>query len=91
MIESFASKRLERFFNGDQQAIGAQIKQRVTNILAVLMAAETLEDLDIPGYRTHPLKGDKKDFFSIRVTGNWRIVFRFQDGKASDVDLLDYH
>ena len=48
-------------------------------------------DMDIPGYRLHPLTGDRRDQWSVRVSGNWRIVFRFVDGVAADVDLIDYH
>ncbi len=47
--------------------------------------------LDLPGYRLHQLKGDKKGIWSITVSGNWRITFRFDDGSAHDVDLIDYH
>ena len=47
--------------------------------------------LDIPGYRLHPLTGNLKGLWSIRVTGNWRIVFSFENGEASDIDLIDYH
>ena len=47
--------------------------------------------MDIPGYRLHPLTGDRRDQWSGRVSGNWRIVFRFVDGVAADVDLIDYH
>ena len=44
-----------------------------------------------PGFRLHPLKGDRVDQWSVRVSGNWRVVFRFEDGEAVDVDLIDYH
>lgn len=64
---------------------------RVEEILSILDAAESIEELDIPGYRLHPLTGNLKGLWSIRVTGNWRIVFRFENGEASDVDLIDYH
>ena len=47
--------------------------------------------MNIPGYRLHPLKGDLKGFWSVTVSGNWRIVFRFEDGQVVDVDLTDYH
>ena len=48
-------------------------------------------DIDLPGYRFHPLKGNLKGFWSISVSGNWRIIFRFEDGDVYDVDLVDYH
>ncbi len=91
MIESFASKKLERFFKGDKRIVGPSMQRRATNILSALYAADTLEELNIPGYDPHPLKGDRNDFWSMKVSGNWRIIFRFQDGKAYDVDLIDYH
>ena len=47
--------------------------------------------MDIPGYRLHQLTGDRRDQWSVRVSGNWRVVFRFMDGVATDVDLIDYH
>lgn len=48
-------------------------------------------DLDLPGYRLHPLKGDLKGFWSITISGNWRIVFRFEQNEALEIDLVDYH
>ena len=60
-------------------------------MLLVLDDADTPADLDVPGYRLHPLKGSLKGFWSVTVSGNWRIVFRFEDGDALDVDLTDYH
>jgi proteic killer suppression protein len=56
-----------------------------------LKAAETIEELNVPGYRLHPLTDKLKGFWSVRATGNWRIVFRLEDGEALDVDLIDYH
>ena len=47
--------------------------------------------MDLPGFRLHPLKGDLAGFWSVTVSGNWRLIFRFEDGHASDVDLVDYH
>ena len=62
---------------------------RVTRILTALDHAQSLGEVDQPGFRLHPLKGSDK--WSVRVSRNWRIVFRFVDGEAVDVDLLDYH
>lgn len=58
--------------------------------LADLDDAHTPSDLDLPGYRLHSLKGSLKGFWSISISGNWRIIFRFDDGDAYDVDLVDY-
>jgi toxin HigB-1 len=92
MIGSFKSKRLKRLYEkGDQSVIGATMLSRVEEILSVLEAAETVEEMNIPGYRLHSLTGNLHGYWSVRVTGNWRIVFRFENGEALDVDLDDYH
>ena len=64
---------------------------RIRRILSDLDAALLPVDMDIPGYRLHRLTGDRRDQWSVRVSGNWRIIFRFVDGVAADVDLIDYH
>jgi proteic killer suppression protein len=64
---------------------------KIEEILSIFSAAESVEEANIPGYRLHPLTGELKGFWSVRVTGNWRIVFRFEDGNALDIDLVDYH
>jgi proteic killer suppression protein len=67
------------------------MRRRVKEILSILEAAESLEEANIPGFRLHPLTGDRKGYWSMKVTGNWRITFRFEEGYAKDVDLEDYH
>jgi proteic killer suppression protein len=64
---------------------------RVENILSVLDAATSPWALDLPGYRLHPLKGDRRGFWAVTVRANWRIIFVFRDGDVYDVDLIDYH
>ena len=64
---------------------------RIRRVLTDLHHAVVPQDLDRPGYRLHPLKGDRRGQWGVRVTGNWRIVFRFVEGEAVDVDLIDYH
>lgn len=64
---------------------------RIEEILTILEAAIAIEEMDIPGYRLHLLSGNLKGFWSVRVTENWRIIFRFEDGMAQDVNLIDYH
>lgn len=92
MITGIKHKGLKRLYDrGERQGIGASMLARVEEILSILDAAERIEDLDIPGYRLHPLTGNLRGFWSIRVTGNWRIIFRFEDGEVLDVDLMDYH
>jgi proteic killer suppression protein len=65
--------------------------RRIRDVLAHLDRAVKPSDLDLPGYRLHPLKGGLKGCWSVTLSGNWRIVFRFEDGAALDVDLTDYH
>ena len=60
-------------------------------LLADLDAASKPSDVDLPGYRLHPLRGDLEGLWSISISGNWRITFRFEDGNVYDVDLVDYH
>ena len=92
MIGSIRHRGLKRLYeNGDVRGIGANMRARVTEILSVLEAAETIEEADIPGYRLHQLSGNRRGYWSMRVTGNWRITFRFEDGYAEDVNLEDYH
>jgi proteic killer suppression protein len=64
---------------------------RIRLILSALDAAAVIEDMDQPAFRLHPLKGDLKSYWAITVRANWRIVFQFADGEASNVDLTDYH
>ncbi len=92
MIGSIRHKGLKRLYeDGDPRGIGANLRKRVSEILSVLDAAESVEEADIPGYRLHSLSGDRQGYWSVKVTGNWRITFRFQDGYAEDVNLEDYH
>jgi proteic killer suppression protein len=92
MIQSIRHRGLKRLYEqGDTSSIGASMRGRIERILLVLDQAESLGDMDIPGYRLHPLTGDRKGTWSIRVTGNWRITFTFEDGDVFDVDLEDYH
>ncbi len=64
---------------------------KVERILARLDEAKGPADMDLPGFRLHPLKGDLAGYWSVRVSGNWRIVFRFDGAHARDLDLIDYH
>jgi proteic killer suppression protein len=64
---------------------------KIERMLARLDQAASPNDMGLPGYRLHPLKGRMAGYRSVTVSGNWRIVFRFDDGHATDVDLVDYH
>ena len=69
----------------------AGLVPRLKRILFRLQEAAHPRSADAPGFRLHPLKGDRVGLWSVRVSGNWRVVFRFEDGEAVDVDLIDYH
>ena len=66
-------------------------REKIKRILARLNEARTVQDMALPGYQLHPLQGNLAGLWSVSVSGNWRIVFRFEDGTAHDVDLIDYH
>ena len=92
MIQSFGHRGLERFFTaGDTRRVPQRLVGRLRRILARLQSAEEIRDMDAPGLVLHPLRGDLARFWSVRVSGNWRVVFRFGEGSAFDVDLVDYH
>jgi toxin HigB-1 len=91
-IRSFRHRGLKRLFEqGDRSRIRAHQVTKVRRILSRLDAAPSVADVDPPGFRLHPLKGELKGFWAVEVSGNWRIIFRFEAGDALDVDLLDYH
>lgn len=92
MIKSFKHKGLEKFFTTGSMA-GIQIAhaEKIRDRLAFLHAAVTIDDMNIPGYRLHQLKGELEGHWAIDVNKNWRIVFRFEDGDAYVVNYEDYH
>ena len=92
MIEHFRHKGLKRLFQqGEAKGISPDLLETLENILFVLSRARRPEDMNLPGFRLHRLKGDLKGFWSVIVQANWRVIFRFEEGDAYDVDLIDYH
>ncbi len=92
MIRSFRHRGLKRLYErGDRSGIRPDLVETVERILTVLDNAATPQALDLPGFRLHPLKGDRKGFWSVTVRANWRIIFRFEDADAVEVELIDYH
>jgi len=92
MIQSIRHKGLKRFYEkGDPSKIQPQQARKLRLILGLLKSAKTVGDLNFPGSDLHPLSGNLKGFWSVRVSGNWRIIFRFEDGEVYDVDYIDYH
>jgi len=92
MIKSFKHRGLKRLYeHDDRSGIRPDFVDTVQEILTVLDDAATPQELNLPGYRLHPLKGDLKGFWSATVRANWRIIFRFEGGDAFDVELTAYH
>jgi toxin HigB-1 len=92
MIRSFRSKALRRLAEqGDPSKLSVPNVRRVETILARLESALAPEDLNLPGYRFHGLKGKDKGRYAVDASGNWRITFAWDGRNAVDVDLEDYH
>ena len=92
MIESIQHKGLRLLFEDDNTSkLNAHLLERIREILSLLDTAETIEEMNIPGYRLHKLSGDLREYYSIKVSANYRIIFRFEAGSVFDVDYMDYH
>ena len=92
MIKTFRHKGLRRLFEDDDGGkLPPEMLTRIRIILSALHAAEEIDGMNVPTFRLHPLKGDLKGLFAVTIRANWRIVFRFEDGNAFDVDFVDYH
>ena len=92
MILRFRHKGLERLYtSGDTRGINAQHAPRLKRMLFVLNASKTPQGMSVSGYGLHPLKGELKGYWAAAVSGNWRLVFRFEGKDATDVDVIDYH
>jgi len=92
MIRSIRHKGLKRLHeDGDPRGVLAEHAEKLRDILARLDAAGRAEDMDLPGFRLHALKGDRRGYWAVTVRANWRVVFRFAGHDALDVDYLDYH
>ena len=92
MIQSFRHKGIRDFFlRGKTQKINPDHLKKIRMILFVLHNATKIEDCAFPGSGLHKLKGDLHEFWSVKVSGNWRIIFQFEEGDVYEVDYLDYH
>jgi toxin HigB-1 len=92
MIRSIRHRGLKRLYeDDDQRGVPVEHSVKLRDILARLDAAEVVADMDVPGFRLHPLKGELKGYWAVTVRANWRVTFRFAAGDASDVDYVDYH
>ena len=92
MIRSFAHRGLKRLYERDEKGqVPPDQLAAIQDILLFLDVAEQPRDLDRPGWKLHPLKGSYKGFWSVKVSRNWRIIFRIKDADVFDVNLIDYH
>jgi len=92
VIQKFKHKGLKRLFeSGISSGVDPQHVTLIRKILALLETTETLEDMDLPGLGLHPLRGDRKGTWAVKVSGNWRITFKIQNGDVFDVNYEDYH
>ncbi|GAC1432050.1 MAG: type II toxin-antitoxin system RelE/ParE family toxin [Burkholderiaceae bacterium] len=92
MIQSIRHKGLKRLYEQDDpRGVISEHSIKLRDILVRLDAATTVADMDLPGFRLHPLKGEFKGFWAVTVRANWRVIFRFADRDVLDVDYVDYH
>ena len=92
MIKRFKHKGLKKLYEtGSQQGVTPAHTNRLRLILARLDASQSPQDMDLPGLDLHPLKGEYKGYWAVSVSGNRRVLFRFEEASAIDVDYLDYH
>lgn len=92
MIKSFRHKGLKWLFEtGERKGVTPELASRLKRQLDVLNSARTTADMNLPGYRLHQLKGNRTGTWSVTVSGNWRVTFKFEGEDAFDVDLEDYH
>ena len=92
MIKSFRHKGLKRLYEtGKASGVQSTHTNRLRMQLVALDTSRTIEDMDIPGFKLHPLKGKLKGRWSVSVSGNWRITFEFREGNAFVLGYEDYH
>ena len=92
MIKSFKHNGLKKLFEkGDRRRVNPQHADKIERILDRLDASFGAQDMNLPGYRLHRLKGDLEGHWSVMVSGNWRVTFRFDGPDVYDVDYIDYH
>ncbi len=92
MIKGFKHKGLKKLYEtGSQQGVRPEHVKRLRLILARLDASQNPSDMGLPGLNLHLLKGEYEGFWAVSVSGNWRVLFRFEENSPVDVDYLDYH
>jgi len=92
MILSFKHKGLKKYYEtGSTAGIQTRHAKKLRLLLAALDTAKIIDDMDLPGFSLHPLKGDRSGIWSISVSGNWRVTFKFEKGNAQIINYEDYH
>jgi proteic killer suppression protein len=92
MIKSFKHKGLRQFFElGDTSGIQAKHIKKLRIQLAAIDTAQVIDDIDLPSFSLHPLKGERHGIWSVSVNANWRVTFEFRDGNAFILNYEDYH
>ena len=92
MIKSFVHKGLEDFFyDGTKKGIQAKHARKLALVLDLLDAAHKISDMNFPGSSLHPLEPKKQNRWAVKVSGNWRVTFIFEDGDAYNINYIDYH
>jgi proteic killer suppression protein len=92
VTRSFRHKGLKQLYEEeDARGVVREHALKLRNILARLDAAASADDMNLPGFKLHALKGDRKGFWAVTVRANWRVIFRIAEGDAFDLDYLDYH
>ena len=92
MIKSFKHKGLEKFYeSGSSRGIQANHAKKLRMQLAALDTAQSIDDMDVPGYRLHQLTGDRRGIWSITVNANWRLTFEYEEGNVYILNYEDYH
>ncbi|MGO9265859.1 MAG: type II toxin-antitoxin system RelE/ParE family toxin [Candidatus Binataceae bacterium] len=92
MIRRFRHRGLRRLYqNDDRSGLKPEHADKVARVLQFLNRARGPRDMDLPGYRLHQLKGDLSGFWSVTISANWRIIFRFEAENVTDLDYIDYH
>jgi proteic killer suppression protein len=92
VIRSFKHRGLKALYDGrTAKRVAPEHEEKLRDILATLDQSRTVQDMNLPGFQLHPLKGKLKGHFAVSVSGNWRLTFRLESGDVFDVDYVDYH
>ncbi|MCY3744728.1 MAG: type II toxin-antitoxin system RelE/ParE family toxin [Acidobacteria bacterium] len=92
MLAGFRHRGLARLFEqGDRRRVSPALAPKLERVLSLLQAARSPSDMALPGLDLHPLRGELAGCWAVKVSANWRVIFRFEDGNVVDVDLVDYH